>query len=85
MVNADIVIKSRIDPTFNPGKTTWANIYKRDKFFFASLKAHTRKLRYHLDMFKCGKESCKIYKLVRIPRYIWDEITKRPRFIPLSI
>lgn len=85
MDNVASMIKSRIDPTFNSAKTTWTDIYRTNKLFVAFLETHTRKERYHLEMFKCGKDSCKICKEVRMPKHIWDGIKERPRFIPLPI
>ena len=85
MDNVASMIKSRIDPTFNSEKTTWTDIYSTNSLFVEFLETHTRKERYHLEMFKCGKDSCKICKKVRMPKHIWDEIKGRPRFIPLPI
>ena len=46
---------------------------------------HCRKERYHLEIFKCGKESCNVCQSIRMPITLWNEISNRPQFIPLPI
>ena len=83
--NVASMIKSRIDPMFNSEKTTWTDLYRTNTLFVEFLETHTRKERYHLKMFKCGKNSCKICKQAQMPKHILDEVKEGPSFIPSSI
>ena len=47
------------------------------------IDTHAKKIHYYLDSFKCGKIECTFCKPIRMPKPIWDDISKRPRFLPL--
>ena len=79
------LITDKIDSTFDPSKTTWNYIYNNNPKLVKFLNSHTRKERYHLEIFKCGKTSCSVCNPVRMPKEVWEEITQRPCFIPLPV
>ena len=53
------------------------------KGLFCFIDTHTKKNRYHFEIFKCGKIECTVCKPIRMPKSIWDKISKRSRFLPL--
>jgi hypothetical protein len=75
-------IQECIDPTYDPKKTSWADIQK-NVALMRFIEEHVVTERYHIEIRKCGEKSCKVCNDVRMPPEIWEEICKRPRLIPL--
>ena len=82
---AYILIKNTIDNPFDENNTNWQHIRNNNNDLMKFIKSHCRRERYHLEIFKCGKVTCKICKPIRMPNALWNEIIKRPRFIPLPV
>ena len=85
--NGDIKIAheniSRIDESYDSTRTQEVQMEGKTKKLFHFIDTHSMKSCYHLEIFKCGKEECQFCKKIRMPQKIWDEISKRPRFLPL--
>ena len=58
--DAYLLIKERIDSTFDPNKKSWQDIHKNNAKLVQFMNSHCRKERYHLEIFKCGQKNCSI-------------------------
>ena len=83
IVDANEFIKNKIDETFNPEKNTWPDLYAKNKKLITFISLHSRRERYHMEMFKCVRESCHFCKPVRMPEEVWKNLCLSPNFLLL--
>ena len=73
---------TRIDSTFNPNKQTHRDLAKYPALR-KWLKAHTRKHKYIVEIFKCKDASC--CARPRMPEAVFDQSFSRHRLVPFPM
>ena len=76
-------VKSTIDESYDQSVGEWSNVRKNNLDLVQFLRKHTRQERCSLEVFKCGDASCEVCKPVRMPMSVWEELSGRPRYLPL--
>ena len=76
-------ILSKIIEFYGSNRTTKAEMESKTIKLFHFIDTHARKIHCHLEIFKCGKIEYTFCKPIMMPKLVWGEISKRPRFLPL--